>query len=181
LGGDGADDFVGGFIQGFAAKIDADVGLLVEGLARYEQLSERVLPPIVLEQGALSAAFAEPGFEDLVTDSEVDDGAEASELGPILFAQNDAAAGGDDGPILNEVAEHAALMLSEGGFPVALEEEGDRLAKAVGDELVGVLESSAQFFGDEPAQGGFARAHHADEDEARRHRMDVRKGRQALF
>jgi hypothetical protein len=58
------------------------------------------------------------------------------------------------------------LAIAESGFAMAGEKRGDFCASLGFDHVVGVDEAPAKACGDEGADGGFAGAHEAGEDDA---------------
>ena len=78
-----------------------------------------------------------------------------------------AAAGREhDARHLRQLVDHVPLPGAEAGLSLALEDVGDVHAGAAFDDLVAVEELELQFLGELAADGGLARAHRADQEDA---------------
>ena len=119
----------------------------------------------MLEQGTVG--LVADAFPDLLGGGpEADDQGMGLEAGEVAGFGGVAAAGGDDETFV--AGEFLADLLfegAEGGFAVLGEDIGDGAAGVLLDEFIGVDELKVQEVGDEPAHGGLARAHEADERE----------------
>jgi hypothetical protein len=159
---DGFDEFGGGE----AVDGDGDVGLAVEGEAAVVAALE---VGAIGEDGAAglgSGAAGEGGFKQYF---EVDE--EGCGLGEEQRADgvglDGAAAESEDETVFDrELGDGGVLALAEAGFAVLAEDFRDGTAGGGDDNVVGVDKAPAESRGEERADGAFARAHEAGEDDA---------------
>ena len=112
--------------------------------------------------------FAGAGEDDGGRRVEPDDIAEVFEEGAVFGAANDTAAGGDDaagGGGIGEFLEQGGFHIAEGGFAVGGEDFRDGFAGALFDDLIHIDERVAEALLEGTADGGFAAAHKADDDD----------------
>lgn len=99
---------------------------------------------------------------------EPDDVAEVAEEEAVLWADDDAAAGGDDVAglgLLGEFEELDGFEFAEGVLAFFCEDFGDFFTEGLLDEEVGVCEGVAEALVELAADGGFPAAHEADKND----------------
>ena len=140
----------------------------VEGAAEGEEVGEGLAGVGGSHERAVLIAL-DAGEEGSFWGVEPDHEADGAEFGDVGGDGDDAAAGGDDGVLGGgEGVEGGGFAGAEAGFAFGFEDAGDGELGGLGDEVVGVDELEAELAGEEGADGGFAAAHEADEDDVER-------------
>ncbi len=142
------------------------VGLLVKWFARGEQFADFFLRIGVVEQGTVRLVFdALPDF--FRRRPEADDQRVRLEAGEVFRIRRQAAAGGDDRLRRGRQVPRPASSSSarKAGSPSVLKMSAMVRPVPRLDHFVRVEIIEMQLLGDEPAHGGLARAHEADERE----------------
>src|SRR3989338_23236 len=97
---------------------------------------------------------------------QVDDDTVLSHQFTTLFRQHRAAAGCQNHVVaLHQIANGRSFALAKAGLALDVENMRDRHAGALLDFLVAVHKDLAQMFGQRSPHGGFARAHHAHQNQ----------------
>lgn len=165
-----------GLIQNFAGDfLVVDTGGIeseacqgfVDGSAGGEEGVEGFAWIVGLEQGAAAAAHG--ALEKHIgLCVEPDDDADFFQGLAVGFAQDGAAAGGeDDSGDADQIGENALLDLPEGLLAAFSEDGGDAFALVFDDQFIGIDKPVADNRGEPAPHGGFAAAHEADEHEIR--------------
>lgn len=165
-GAGGGEDFCGDFVVGTVAGVDRAIGCLgIKWLPDFQQSLDQGTRVGGAQERAL--LVARDAFEDRCFGrGEPDDEAEGAEQGAVLGGEDSAAAGGDDGAgAPGQRTKHGRFPEAKGGFAFIREEGGDAAASIGDDQLVGVDKLEPELSGEPAADGRFAGAHEADEDE----------------
>ena len=162
----GVEDCVGDLLRAERVDGDGDVGGAVEGQAALIAAGEVGL---IGEDGAGAFSALASGEGGRQFDFEVDEkrtgGIEqhVAGLGPL---DGPAAEGEDERVASGEAGDGGVFLVAEGGFAVAGEDFCDGDAGFGFDDVVHVNEAPAETACDERADGAFAGAHEAGEDNA---------------
>ena len=98
-----------------------------------------------------------------------DDETEITEPWDIVRNRDDAAPGGDHGPVgAGQILQHRRLQGTESGFAFLLEDEWNRPIGLFDDELIGINKLEAELAGEQISDRGFPASHEADEDDIER-------------
>ena len=127
--------------------------------------------------GVFSAAAAQQGcgqFNFEVDEQGVRRGKQ--EGAGIRALDGSAAKGQDDGIEFGEAGDGGMFAVAEGGFAVTCKDFGDGRLVLGFDHIVDIDEFPAKTACDERADGGFARAHEAGQDDAARSGDETRVG-----
>ena len=160
---DGVEDGIDGVVVVEGGEVDGDVGpFLVEGGAFGVEGVEGL---VGFEDDAAGVEVAEACGQFGQGQLEVDDeavGFEGAHGGVVI---DDAAAGGDDGVFDVDAGDVVLFDLAEAVHAVGVDQFAKGFVAGDLDEDVGVEEIAAEAFGEEDADGAFADAGHADEND----------------
>jgi hypothetical protein len=144
-------------------RVQQHVRLFIKGFARREQLADFRLGVFVMQQRAM--ALMTHALPDLFRGRpQADDQCVRFETGEIFGIHRQAATGGNDRfHAVGQFRDNLLLERAKCRLAVHGKNVGDAAACLILDQLVGVEIIEVQLLGDEPAHGGFARAHETDE------------------
>ena len=156
---------LGDFAEGAEFGVYEDVGLAIELFSFGEELADFGEGIRFIQEGAMGLVFN--AVQDFFRRSPETHGQRMCfEAGHVLFIEGQAAAGGDDGFVAAlEFFDNATFHGAKSGFALVLEDVGDGGAGTGFDDVVGIKEGEVEGGSDLPADGGFTRAHEANQRE----------------
>ena len=166
---DGFGESVGRLIRGNVGDIHVEVGGgRVQRTARSQEVVDGLAGIFGADEGPVVVAH-DALKEDFLRGIEPDDEAETAEPGNIVRNGDDAAAGGDHGPVGGgQIIQHGGLKGAESGFAFLFKDEWNRPMGFFDDELIRINKLEAELAGEQISDRGFPASHEADEDDIER-------------